>query len=630
MLTDEQKAYWHPTKNAHLDPETLGSKSHALAWWVGECRHEWDNKISISSPPACPYCANKRVLEGFNDLLSQFPKVALEWSDKNEIQPNTVYAFSTKKAWWECRESHSWETYIRNRTKDLSQCPYCTNYKVWPGFNDLKTKYPEVAKEWHPSKNKLILITEMGAHSHQKVWWLGKCGHEWKALVYHRTLSKSGCPECKVNPSLLKDHTTLAREIHPTKNESINFEDFREYSNEKIWWLNPECGHEWEATPYSRIAKGCGCSTCAGKVVISGFNDLESQYPDLASEWDYYKNDMSPTEVTSRTSKSAWWICKEKQHSWKQAIAQRTKKDGTTSRECPFCSGHRFLPGFNDAATKNPNLIKEWHPSKNSDSLNEIAFNSWENRWWQCEKGHEWEARTVHRVKGKSNCPDCIDLRMISSSEKEIKDWIESLNFEVIQTSRKLLKGQEIDLYIPKLKLGIEFNGVFWHSLKKKRPHYHENKFKLAREQGILLLQIWEHDYLNNPELIRNKILSYLQPGTDNEISLQREASKIRILDKNTEHLIAELSLVEKDSWKISHWNGEISIDSLLSKIEEAIKDKNKSYQDVNFIYVDNDYPSIKATGSIFLPSESEIAVITARSLEFDIQRSGYSYYKLS
>ena len=92
-----------------------------------------------------------KLIVGKNDLATLYPELA---SEADGWDPSTVHSGSAKKLKWKCKENHSWETGVRNRSQGKG-CIYCTNRKVWVGFNDLKTKFPEIAKEadgWDPSK----------------------------------------------------------------------------------------------------------------------------------------------------------------------------------------------------------------------------------------------------------------------------------------------------------------------------------------------------------------------------------------------------------------------------------------------------------------------------------------------
>ena len=107
------------------------------------------------------------------------------------------------------------------------------------------------------------------------------------------------------NQSLLIQNPALAKEWHPTKNGALTPGDVTPYSREKVWWLypydDPKTGKhfdfEWRASVAKRT-KGSGCPYLSGRLAWPGFNDLESQNPELAKEWHPTKNGkLTPRDV---------------------------------------------------------------------------------------------------------------------------------------------------------------------------------------------------------------------------------------------------------------------------------------------------------------------------------------------
>ena len=152
-----------------------------------------------ASGAGCPVCAGKQILPGFNDLASQYPELAKEWDTERNgsLTPDSISAYSNRKAWWRCEKNHSYQAVIATRTMRGSGCPYCANKRVLPGFNDLATAEPTVAAQWHPTLNGSFTPQMVTAGSHRKVWWQCANGHIWKALIYSRAgVQKCGCPVC--------------------------------------------------------------------------------------------------------------------------------------------------------------------------------------------------------------------------------------------------------------------------------------------------------------------------------------------------------------------------------------------------------------------------------------------------
>ena len=80
-------------------------------------------------------------------------------------------------------------------SRQRSGCPVCANRMVLAGVNDLATINPELARQWHPTKNGDLTPRDVLAGSRRKVWWICDQGHEWQADVSSRNHG-TGCPVC--------------------------------------------------------------------------------------------------------------------------------------------------------------------------------------------------------------------------------------------------------------------------------------------------------------------------------------------------------------------------------------------------------------------------------------------------
>ena len=405
---------WHPTKNDTVTPEDVLAGSGKKFWWLGKCGHEWEAVASHRlNGSGCPVCAGKRVLPGFNDLATMHPVLAAQWHPtKNRTPSSDVMSGSGKKVWWLGPCGHEWDATVASRVTG-SGCPYHAGKRVLPGFNDLATKRPEIANQWHPSRNGNLRPSDVTPGSNRTAWWLGDCGHEWDAKIADRTLNGYGCPYESSNRILtgFNDLATkrpdLAAQWHPSKNGDTTPADVMPNTNRKVWWLGV-CGHEWDAAPSDRNQDGHACPFCSGRRVLAGFNDLATKRPDLAAQWHPTKNGrLEPTDVSAGMPKSVWWIgsCG---HEWDAPISLRTSTDA----DCPFHSGRRVLAGFNDLATKNPVLAADWHPTQNGDLRPADVLPSAVRRvWWLGPCGHEWDSTVNERATG-SGCPVCAGKRI--------------------------------------------------------------------------------------------------------------------------------------------------------------------------------------------------------------------------
>lgn len=258
---------WHPIKNGDLKPFQVLPSINKKVWWLCKNGHEWEATLnSRSRGVGCPVCANKQVLQGYNDLATINPALASEWHPtKNGIvTPQMVSCGSTKKYWWLCKNGHEWFVDINNRYGG-NNCPYCSNQKVLEGYNDLATTNPEIANEWHPTKNGLLTPSDVIIGSSKKVWWMCSKEHEWYASLSGRK-DGCGCPIC-ANKQILVGYNDLsttnpelANEWHPTKNGKLKPTDVMSGGGKKVWWLCKN-GHEWQSTIASRNS-GTGCPIC--------------------------------------------------------------------------------------------------------------------------------------------------------------------------------------------------------------------------------------------------------------------------------------------------------------------------------------------------------------------------------
>ena len=116
-------------------------------------------------------------------------------------------------------------------------------------------------------------------------------------------------------------------------------------------------------------------------------------------------------------------------------------------------------------------------------------------------------------------CPECSKLLKRSKGEIEMCEYIKSIySGEIIENSRKLIGGKELDIYIPELKLAFEYNGDYWHEIAEERdPGYHENKRNACKERGIELIEIWESKWKKDPDQIKLLIQEEIKKAESNQ-----------------------------------------------------------------------------------------------------------------
>lgn len=352
---------------------------------------------------------------------------------------------------------------------------------------NLQALYPKLATEWHPSKNGELTPKAVTPGCGKKAWW--KCpkgdDHVWEAVILSRTRNNCGCPYCSgrfadKNNNLGKANPEILKEWHPTKNGNRKPSDYTPRSGVVVWWKCPKGDdHEWQSTIANR-ARSNGCPVCAGRRVVKT-NCLATLKPELAKEWHPAKNkDLTPYDVVLGSNRKVWWKCpKGDDHEWETAVVDRS-----SGSICPVCANRKIVKS-NCVATLRPDLAKDWHPTKNGKRTpyNTHPGSSFKV-WWKCKHGHEWKAALEKRGSLKQGCPKCCkkttlpELRIFS----ELKTIFPSIQH------RAIIGGYELDIYIPELQLGIEYDGVFWHKDKTEK----DKKKNKALESRILLMRARE------------------------------------------------------------------------------------------------------------------------------------------
>ena len=504
-----------------------------------------------------------------------YPELAKLWdykrNDKAGLHFEDITPHCGKKAWWICGKGHEWEAAI-DHVSSGTRCPFCSNKKVLPGYNDLATLNPQLMKEWNYEKMDDRKPSDFMPNSNKKAWWVCDKGHEWEALICDRNRG-NGCPICggKVVLPGYNDLATvnprLAEEWNYEKNETMKPTDIVGGSHKKVWWICDK-GHEWEASINNRHIKGSGCPYCSGRLAISGYTDLATLNPRLASEWNYEKNvGLKPQNITLNCNSKVWWKCKNG-HEWQASVSNRNK-----GRNCPVCRNKKILTGVNDLVTKSPQLASEWNYAKNKRLRpQEFAPNSGKKVWWKCSKGHEWEATIASRNSGRE-CPVCYRSLHISFPEKVLFFYLSQAFPDAVENYKApWLEKKELDIYIPSKKTGVEFDGAWYHKDVEKDMV----KDDLCNAQGASLIRIREKGLSQEglksaiftlPEDLNGDIkrltpgLEFLEKrlGVKLDINLSRDYDEIRsmVVSHDLENCIAKTHPELLDEWDYEK-NGQV------------------------------------------------------------------------
>ena len=454
-----------------------------------------------------------KLIPGENDLetlcIRNHMEDVLESWDKNRnlpLTPSEVSFRSGVKVWWKCPVcGTNWESKVASRTNGHG-CPNCAIKKTQEKrlqtiakANNFKQNWPEFAKEWDYEKNGDLKPEDFSSSSTAKVWWKCDKGHEWVQSINSRTNYKSKCPVCNRSGRVVKglnDFGTLypqyAKEWNYERNSLTPF-DYTSSSSEKVWW-KCEKGHEWKQPIVSRTSiEHSICPICSNRKLLKGYNDLQSQCPELLKEWDYNANEDDPSEIRIKSQKKVGWICANCGNHFEQRVIDRVYKN----TGCPKCGLEKQKENFRKSllsnrmslADRRPDLLGEWDYEKNHGiNPKEILPGSKEKAWWTCKYGHSYYASISNRVKG-AGCPICNLKATTSFPEQCVYYYVKRAFGDTVNEYR--YKRKIYDVFIPSLNVAIEYDGYKWHQDDRDTKN-DEEKNRICIENGISLYRIRE------------------------------------------------------------------------------------------------------------------------------------------
>ncbi|MFG1995318.1 zinc-ribbon domain-containing protein [Actinoplanes sp. NPDC048988] len=351
-------AEFDPAFNGGRRPERIVATSTFRAKWRCPTApdHVWELPVAarMTRDAGCPAC-HGRQLSVTNCLATRRSDLAAQWhpTRNGQLTPHDVIAdSSTTLVWWKCAQGpdHEWSTMAYQRTVIGTGCPACHGRQL-SVTNCLATRRPDLAAQWHPTRNGQLTPDLVVAGSAISVWWQCPAGpdHEWSATLDKRTGREStGCPACagvqvSVTNSLATRSPLIAVQLDPLLNDGLTPDRIVNGSEDKLWWRCPQGpDHTWPAVVSSRTRAGNGCPCCAGQR-LSQTNSLATRFPEIAAELDPDLNEgVTADQLTAGTHKPIEWRCSNNPtHTWTTKVSNRTAGD----TNCPACA----VTGYNPA-----------------------------------------------------------------------------------------------------------------------------------------------------------------------------------------------------------------------------------------------------------------------------------------
>lgn len=404
--------YWHPTKNGTLTPDSFTKGSHEKVWWICNYGHTFKSEISTQCVRfGCPVCNKEKQ--------TSFPEQAIFYYVR-QIFPDAINSDRTTL------EGLELDIYIPSQNVGIE----------YDGAAWHKNTDKDLRKEIECKKRGILLIRVreddcVDYESNSFLLYHYKYG-DWESLNVVITNICGYLSDTKVDVSIDRDihkieemyladkqnnsvavtNPELLSLWHPTRNGNLKLSYFNRGSQKLAWWMD-SYGHEYRCPINQMTDGGEHCPYCLNRKLLVGFNDLNTRFPDVASEWDYDRNNKKPSEVIYSKGKY-WFKCNTCGYRWHAYLTNRIRGNG-----CPAC-GHvkqrriRAEKNNNDhygkaLAIAYPELALEWDEEKNKMSAADVYSFSIrkEKYWWKCRTcDYEWQSTIKNRTKGRG-CPNC-------------------------------------------------------------------------------------------------------------------------------------------------------------------------------------------------------------------------------
>lgn len=345
---------------------------------------------------------------------------------------------------------------------------------------------PDIAAQWHPTKNGDLRPCDVKCFSTVTIWWLCQCcSHEWESKLTNRCRYKTqsyGCKDCnklyglfiRSKPKTFEEsleyiHPDLSKQWHPTENMLLGFDvfpkDFTPSSKLMATWICPNtceygCEHIWKAAIKNRTINESGCPWCCNRNVCK-HESFAWRFPDLYEKlWDK-KQKLSGYEVSPKSGQKARFICPKCKKSNLCVISGISNGQGC----CLTCGGkEKKTDEF---------FIQQVYDLYNGKYIvrGEYINTDTHIKFWCTEHKQEYEQIPKQFLKGCIGCTKCQPCGW----SRVARDWIESVESaegihiqHAPREHEKVIEGYKVDGWCEETKTIYEFHGDYWHGNPKK------------------------------------------------------------------------------------------------------------------------------------------------------------------
>ena len=359
------------------------------------------------------------------------------------------------------------------------------------------------------------------------------CGKEFGPTFYTLKVG-CGCPKCARKKKAENQRITETEFLflkEKLKNEQIElFTEYEDYKGSKSN-LSCKCGtcEKQFISTYSKLRAGKGCPSCGLKratfkrrISETKFDQIKSM---LLSEQIVVMTEYKDYESSSVPLTCFCLICKKEFFPLYGNLQQ--------GHRCPGCADRKLRISESEyerkvQAVEEQQKIRILTPyseytsvARKSDSLCLVCNLKIQPFFYSLFSG--------------IGCGECWKRNGTSKQEDEVFQFITSEFPELLieRHNRSVLSGYEIDILLPQKKVGVEYHGLYWHSVEHQQKDKHQEKYNRSSAAGVKLIQVFSDEWENKRKIVESLIIHALG-GTKNKISA-RKCNLVRMTKENEE-----------------------------------------------------------------------------------------------
>lgn len=292
--------------------------------------------------------------------------------------------------------------------------------------------------------------------------------------------------------------------LEKNKERWKEYELLGEYCNKDTKTLfRHSCGNEFLMTPHN-FSAGHSCPICANekrkKNIQKSKGNKFLDYINNSSEYELvgeYINQQTRVDILHK-------ICGNVTAYQPTCFYFKNNKDKCLCKVCSFKNrAEKLRLTLEDANKRLSKVNPEYEFLEYTNAMSEAKI-----KHKSC--GEIFTGKAYYFLAGNGHCKKCTTH--ISKPEREVYEWVSQFDNTGIQSYKEVYGVPEIDIYFPEQKVGVQFNGHYWHGGLKKDKKWHSNQSKSCRVQGIRLIHVWDYEWENprQRKVLENIILGAL------------------------------------------------------------------------------------------------------------------------